>query len=484
MRHDENRLQTECCCRREFLQAMGAAAGGAMLLARPAAAPAAEPASPRPKQIATVHGAFLYPPPERLRKAGYWSWPGSSFDPVDRQKAYSEKLRAIEQGLGIRLLLEQKPIDTPADAAEFLARVKQSAPDGLLLIPFQKQHWEHVMRIVREAGIPAVVLATLGVLLVDHIRQLHRAGGAYLVSSQDNLDAVEYGLRMIRTSRRMKDARIVSITGSKTTETIVPHLGTQVRTIPHARFVEQYRRTAVTPAIRDLAEAYRRGAKQIVEPSPEDILDAARSYFALKAIAAEEHADALMMECLSGLRLPHQHCPPCMGFMSLRDEGFPTGCQADLSATLTLMLVQELFGKPGFQQNAAMETHRNLFFGAHCTSASKMNGPAAPPEPYVLRSHAEAGWGCVPRVLFTPGQPVTMAQYLPGKTPQMLIYTGKIVECPPIPPTGGCRSNLLMTINEVQDVCDVKGMHQIIFYGDQGKQLRAFCQMYGIAAVS
>jgi len=39
-----------------------------------------------------------------------------------------------------------------------------------------------------------------------------------------------------------------------------------------------------------------------------------------------------------------------------------------------------------------------------------------------------------------------------------------------------------MTINEVDDVCDVKGMHQIIFYGNYTKQLRAFCQLHGIEA--
>ncbi|MHC4461637.1 MAG: hypothetical protein ACYS6W_04965 [Planctomycetota bacterium] len=37
-----------------------------------------------------------------------------------------------------------------------------------------------------------------------------------------------------------------------------------------------------------------------------------------------------------------------------------------------------------------------------------------------------------------------------------------------------------MTINEVDDVCDVKGMHQVIFYGNYARQLRTFCQLYGI----
>jgi len=483
MSHDHRPFEEWCCCRRDFLGALGAA-GGLVASGGLAAGEAAAQAEPRKKQAATVRCVFLYPPPESLKKAGYWSWPGSGFDPVARQRDYTARLRLIEQKLGIRLAIDDKPLEDAAATGRFIAALKQAPPDALLLVPFQKQHWAYVTRIVEETKIPAVVLATLGVLLVDHIRQLHRRTGTYLVSSLDNLDAVEWGLTMVRTARRMKDARLLNISGAKTTESMVPGLGTQVRTIPHARFVEQYRRQEITPPVRELAERYRTQAQQIVEPTADDILDAARACLALRKLAEVEMADAMMMECLSGLRLPHQHCPPCMGFMTLRDEGFPIGCQADLSATLTLMLIQQLFNRPGFQQNASMDTEKNLYFGSHCTAPTKMNGRQAAAEPYILRSHAEAGWGCVPRVVFKAGQEVTMAQYLPGQQPQMLLYTGKIAGCPPTPPTGGCRSSVLVAIDEVADVCDVKGMHQIIFYGNHGKQLRAFCQLYGIPTVS
>ncbi len=43
-----------------------------------------------------------------------------------------------------------------------------------------------------------------------------------------------------------------------------------------------------------------------------------------------------------------------------------------------------------------------------------------------------------------------------------------------------------MTINELDDVCDVKGeshQHLIIFYGSRVRQLRTFCQLYSIEAV-
>ena len=89
---------------------------------------------------------------------------------------------------------------------------------------------------------------------------------------------------------------------------------------------------------------------------------------------------------------------------------------------------------------------------------------------------AEEAEGSTPSALLT--------LYQSGKEPQMLVYSGRIVDCPPIPPTGGCWSNLQMTIKEVSDVCDVKGMHQIIFYGNHAADLRAFCQLHGIQVVT
>jgi hypothetical protein len=58
------------------------------------------------------------------------------------------------------------------------------------------------------------------------------------------------------------------------------------------------------------------------------------------------------------------------------------------------------------------------------------------------------------------------------------------VRCYNSPPAGGCRTNVEITINETADVRDVKGMHQIIVYGDYRKPLRAFGQLYGITIVS
>ena len=471
--------------RRDFLQTVGSTAAGISLGSKELlGAVASGGSSARQKTTPTVRGAFAYPPTESLRKVGYYSWPGSSFDAEGRQSQYMSRIRGIGRKLGVRILMNETPLDDQASVRRFIDEVKQSKPDGLLLMPFKKSHWEQITRIVQEVRVPTVILSTLGILLVGHINQLRQKSGVYLVNSLDNLDAVEDGMRMVKTARWMKESRILNIAGSETKETTVPHLGTAVRTIPWARFFDEFKRTEAADAVKELAQAYPKNAQEVVQPTKPDILDAAKTYFVLKQIIEAENANAIMMDCLPGLRKPRKHPPPCMGFMSLRDEGIAAGCQADLNATLTLMLVQQLFDKPGFQQNASMETEKNHYFGAHCTCASKLNGTTTPSEPYILMNHAEAGWGCVPRVLWRAGQEVTMAQYLSGKTPQMHIYSGKVVGCPSIPQTGGCRTNIEMTINEVDDVCDVKGMHQVIFYGNYAKQLRAFCQLFGIKVVT
>lgn len=473
--------------RRGFLQTMGATAAAISLSStKVLGSPALAEGNRGKKGTAVVRGAFVYPPTESLRKVGYYSWPGSTFDAEGRQRQYMDRIKQIERDLGMNIVMEKKPLDEKPSVTKFINQVKAEKPDGLLLIPFKKGHWEHVVRIVEEAEIPTVVLATLGVLLIPHVRQLHEKSGVYMISSQDNLDAVADGMKMIKTAKLMQEGLIVNITGSETKEENVPVIRTRVRSVSHQRFYDEFKRISATDEVKALADTYFNNAKEVVEPSKADILDAAKAYFVLKHIIKAEQADALMMNCLPGLRRPHKHVPPCMGFMNLRDQGIPMGCESDLDATLTMMIQQYLLGRPAFQHNPSVDTEKNHYFCAHCTSASKMNGVDGPSEPYILRSHAEAGWGCVPRILMKEGQEVTIAKYLSSKSgekPQMLLYSGTVVGYPPIPPTGGCRTNVETTINELDDVCDLKGHHLCLVYGNHVKQLRTFCQLYDIELV-
>ncbi|MBN1853925.1 MAG: hypothetical protein JW829_14425 [Pirellulales bacterium] len=470
--------------RRDFLAALGVS-GTIALGSHPAFASLLESTDRgRSKDPAVIYGAFTYPPTKTLQAEGYYSWPGSSFDAEGREKRYTEELRKIESEMGLRIWISDSPLDTKEQTQQFIEKVKQDKPDGLLLIPFKKGHWPHVTWIIQETGIPAVVLATMGVLLVGHVREMYRTPGVYMINSLDNLEAVAYGLKMIRTMKRMHQSRIISIQDTKKDDYLIPHLGTQVRIVPRKCFVDEFAKLENSEEARQLAARYQKESKKIVEPSQADILDAAKTYFVLKRIVEQEEADALMMECLGGLKKPHMHVPPCMGYMDLRDMGIPAGCEADLDATLTMMLIQNLFDMPSFQHNPCVDTEKHLYFGAHCTCASKMRGIDQPSEPYILRSHAEAGWGCVPQVILQKGQKITLAKYLvQEERPRMILYTGEIVESPCPASTGGCRTNMMTTLNELADVCQLQGHHLCMWYGDFGEKMKAFNQMFQIDTV-
>ncbi len=474
--------------RRDFIKTMGVSAAGVSLGAsRIMDTAGIVSTAPVNKKIATIRGAFLYPPTKVLEEEGYYSWPGIDFDAEGRQKQYMSRIKEIESKLGINIEMDQKPLDAVSDVDKFIAEIKTTNPDGLLLIPFKKlPPWNYILRIVEETQIPTIVLATLGILLSHQLFQLKDRTGVYMINSLDDLDAVESGLKMIKTQRWMHDAMIVNINGNEVVETMVPFIGTTVRRISHQRFYDHFERAKVNNEVNALAKQFMSKAVKIAQPTKEDIVEAAKTYFVLKNILAEEKGDALMMNCLPGLQHPRKHVPPCMGFMSLMDEGIVTGCQADLDATLTMMLLQELFGKPGFMHNPSFNTEKDRYFFAHCTSPSRMNGVDRPAEPYELMSHCEAGWGTVPRVLFKEGQEVTIAKYsVNEKKPKMLLYSGEIIGCPPIPQTGGCRTNAETTINELERGSDMKylGGHHIMIYGNHVKELKRFCQLYDIEVV-
>lgn len=62
--------------------------------------------------------------------------------------------------------------------------------------------------------------------------------------------------------------------------------------------------------------------------------------------------------------------------------------------------------------------------------------------------------------------------------------TGTVVANVQTPPAGGCRTNFEIAMDRVEDVRDVAGFHQVVFYGDHRRDVEAFCQMFGLGMVN
>ncbi|MBN1422684.1 MAG: hypothetical protein JXP34_28165 [Planctomycetes bacterium] len=432
----------------------------------------------RKKTGARVRAAFLYPPSKTFADDpnGWWSWPGNEFDAEGRERSYTAALRAIEKKLGMEIEVGEKPIATTEDARRLAAEIAEKKPDGLLIMMFYNQslgHADLLLDAAAKLGIPAIFFIGLG---VKHGPiTAYRRPGVYLIQSLDNLEAIEYGLRMINARKLLAQSLLLSIT-----EADAPREGTEgffgirVRVIPFARYAERFRQVEIDARVRDWIRALSGGATEIRGVSAEAFENAARAHFALVRMLEEEGADGLTMNCLRRGMLK-----PCISFSMLNGALVPAACENDSPAAYTQLLGQLLFGRPGFQHNPCYETERNHYYASHCTCATKLLGPDGPERPYLLRRFAHTNEGsCAIQVFWKPGDPVAMVRYHPGEEPALDVYAGKVVASHPMPPAAGCTTNVEIEITDREDACQVKGHHNLIFCGDLARRFRLFAGLH------
>jgi len=464
--------------RREFLQTLGGSALGARIgLFGALAGAAGETAAPGPeapkRDVPEVRVVFVKP------KEKYWlGWPGTAFDVEGHIKDYVAKLRRFEKEVGVKCIISETPLYNDDDVAAFVNEAKATLPDAVIVFPLHMDRWGHVDTIAK-AGFPTIIFAGLGVCFTGHIQEMAKRPKVHLISTADfDLEAVKYGLKMVKTHQNMKDLRILNIRGNETAERKVELLDSTVNFVPRKAFPDEFNRTDDTDEVKAIAEDYRKRAEKIVEPSNRDILNAAKCYVVAKKLMAEHGCNAITMDCLGLVAERQLPTPPCLGWSKLLDEGISAACEAVVDASLAFTLVSNLLDRPGFMQDPVPETEKNTFIGAHCTSPTRLNGLSAEPEPFILRSHSESDIGVSMQILWKPEQEVTIMQFAGPK--RMIVGSGKVVRNLDTPPAGGCRTSVELLIDGPPDTRDTEGFHQLFLYGNHVRKLKAYCQMYGI----
>lgn len=473
--------------RRQSLKLLSAGAAG---LGAASGLLAAAEADSKPDWSQTVDPATLVPRPRvRILSAvlrmplPYWlGWPGTTYDVEKHSAEYLRQTRESARKLGIEAVIEDAPVQDEARVTALVNRVKAEKPDAVLVILQHMGCWgwaDKLARESREAGIPIIIFSPIGTSFTGHVLEISRRPGVYVVSSLQ-WPAVEAGFRMVRAKRMFEESRILWIHSNKRNETVLDRLGTKVRAIPRDTFNKLFDTAPVTEEVRAVAADMRKNAHRVVEPSETDCLNAARVYTTAKRLLADEKATALSMDCLGMVGSKLMPTPPCGAWMMLQDQGITAGCEADLHGATSLMLSSFLLGRPGYMNDPVAETAKNLLIAAHCVCGTKLDGFEEPAAPYVLRSHSESDIGVAVQVLWPVGKPATLVRFTgPG---EVIVDTGKVVSNVETPPAGGCRTSIELEMDDIEDVRDVRGFHQVVVLGNHKREVRSFCQLYGIQA--
>ncbi len=428
-------------------------------------------ASLRPKPPVRITGALI------RMKPPYWlGWPGTSYDLEKHRQEYEQSFAESAGRTGVTLQMESSPLESEEAVSAFVNKITAERPDAVFVHLQHLNTWGWVDTIAK-AGFPIIIFAPVGTAFTGHVLEISRRPGVHVISSLET-KAVEPAFRMIRAKKQFAETRLLVVAGDKREETVMEHLGTKVRRIPRDTYHELFQRMPETDEARQLAKQVRKGAENVVEPSDEDTVNAARSFMTAKHMLRQEKANALTTDCLGMVSSKSVPTPPCMAASLFQDNGVTYGCEADIFGAMSLMLTSYLLDKPSFMNDPVPETYKNLLIAAHCSCGAKMNGFEQKNEPYVLRSHSESNIGVSMQVLWKVGQPVTLVRFNSPK--ELILDTGTVAGNVDTPPAGGCRTSVEIAMDRIEDCRDVLGFHQAVMYGNHRREIEAFCQMYGI----
>lgn len=478
----ENQTMCDQCTRREFLQT-GVAAGVMLSGATFALARAGEAPPPQPRRKARICVIFTGPPGPADR-----GWNADA----TQMEAMKARLAKAETDLGnVELVIGHA--ENVQQTAALLEKAGPKAP--VLAINLMCFALTRVAQPILEGGHPLLVFslpASGHDWMYPHRWQ--RQGKPVTLFPTSDYNELERALRLLRVPSLMQQSRVLLFPPAQGTkpacspDQVRKRLGTEVVVVEEKAFSEMID-GADAGAVRTEAGRWTHEAKQILEPSAEDINKAARVSVALQKLVEREQAQGLAIGTCMGW-LPKGF--PCLGFARLRDAGIPAACEGDMDSLLTMLLFQHAIERAGFQGNATFDTSRNVVWTAHCTAPLKMEGVNSKAAPYLLRGHSEvSGSGCVPEVLYRVGQTITRTKLVNLDT--LLASTGKIIEVPS-KSVRACRTQI---VTEVKDAAKMAAnwssaidsedamtlLHRVVFYDDQMDNARHLVRLMGMKLV-
>ncbi len=342
--------------------------------------------------------------------------------------------------------------------------------------------WGNLTETIAAGGKPTVMIDHLyagsGEFLTS-FASAKRAGHKVVAVSSSRDEDIIQSLHLFSALKKLKQSRIL-VVGREGDKKIQETYGTEMIGMNYDPLSQCFEKIPVSDA-RKVAKQWMKDANQIIEPSEDDILQGARMYLAMKKLMEDHHAQAITVNCLSGIysgQLPVAY--PCLGFMALDDQGMVGACEADQRSTLTKLLMSYLVGRPGFISDPVIDTSKNQIIYAHCVAPTKVFGPDGSRNEFDLRSHSEDRKGACNRSLMPLGEMTTTIQFDHNKK-QVIFHQGVTVEN--VDDDRACRNKLAVEVKgdiyRLLDEWDQWGWHRVTFYGDYRKEIYDMSRFLG-----
>jgi hypothetical protein len=335
--------------------------------------------------------------------------------------SFVDSIRAIK-GANLQVTSAAVKYQEPKEIAKI---IQSNDPDILVMILGRVTNMSgHLAAEIGDLDIPVILVpVNLDLIMLEaDLVAAFRIRGTNALLANSEAQALEQ-IKVLASPGILEGKRAV-IYGRPFDSTSIParnlnadavyqRTGVRIEYRPVADLKKLYDAVDESKAIKEM-ERWKREAAKIVEPKDKALLECSRVYIMLRDIVEKEGLSCISIDCLSFSFNADAILPlPCLAFTRLRDEGYAAPCEADVCATLTSMLLQEVSKKPSYLCNvSSVNEQTSSTVLRHCVAPTKLLGKDAPPLAYNLRDyHGMAKNGVTPEVQFPAGLDVTMGVF-------------------------------------------------------------------------
>jgi len=215
-----------------------------------------------------------------------------------------------------------------------------------------------------------------------------------------------------------------------------------------------------------------------INMSKDDVVNSFYFYLTVLHFFHKYNCNSFGIECFelcSSMNPWNRRFTPCMTHSLLKNEGFPSACEKDLSALLAMAVMMYVSHKPAYMGNPDFDLLQNIITLHHSDSPISMTGFDKPADYYEIKSFTEAGFGATLRYDYEArkGQIVTLARFHPLAR-KILVIPGEISGGAGMDGFG-CSQRVSITVKDVRETLRNMqdfGHHLSLVYGNCVENIR------------
>lgn len=288
-----------------------------------------------------------------------------------------------------------------------------------------------------------------------------RHPNADLVQNPQQLEKV---LRVHIAHERMKQAKLILIgevepwvVSVGRDLSVYQRMGIAVEKVSDEEVSQAYQATSAEDA-QPYIKKYKDHASSIVEPTPQDILNAARMAAALVRVLENHQADGMAIACFDLLRVGTN---ACLGVSFIGDcTDKIAACEGDLDSACTMLMMKHLTNTKLWMANPGLHPGGVVNF-SHCTAPIAVDKGRE--NDFILRSHHESGIGASLQVSLPLERKVTACR-ISAEDRSITIQTGTSVAGPY---ENACRTQMYVKFDDYNRYINTAiGCHQVFCFDD------------------